>query len=324
MARYVLRRLALFLLTLWAAVTLNFLIPRLMPGSPTDAVIGRLQGRGLSPESIRELEVALGVPHGSIWSQYWSYLGNVVHFRFGPSFNYFPVEVSTLIRDALPWTLALIGMSTILAFSLGTLLGVLAGWRRNGAIDSVATTGATFVGAFPFFWTALLLAYVFAFRLGWLPLSGGSEDAPSWSWAFVGDALRHSILPATAVVIAALGTWLLAMRNNMINVLREDYILFAQANGIGPARVALRYAARNAILPSVTAFGIVLGFVVGGSLLVELVFSYPGVGLLLFQAVTSSDYPLMQAIFLVITVSVLVTNFAVDLLLLWLDPRVRR
>lgn len=324
MARYLLKRVALFLLTLWAAVTLNFLIPRLMPGSPTDAVIGKLQGRGLSPESVRELEVALGVPHGSIWSQYWSYLGNVVHFRFGPSFNYFPVEVSTLIRDALPWTLALIGTSTILAFTLGTLLGVLAGWRRNRAFDNLATTGATFVGAFPFFWTALLLAYVFAFRLGWLPLGGGSEDAPSWSWSFVWDALRHSILPATAVVIAALGTWLLAMRNNMINVLGEDYILFAQANGIRSRTVALKYAARNAILPSVTAFGIVLGFVVGGSLLVELVFSYPGIGLLLFQAVSSSDYPLMQAIFLVITVSVLVANFAVDLLYLWLDPRVRR
>jgi peptide/nickel transport system permease protein len=321
---YILRRVGLYLVTFWAAVTLNFLLPRMMPGSPTDTVIAKMQGRGLSAAAIKQLETALGVSHGSLIGQYKDYLVNLAHFEFGVSVNFYPVSVSYLIRQALPWTLMLVGTATVLAFLIGSLLGVLAGWRRNRAFDSIATTTGTFLGAFPFFWTGLVLTYVLALKMGWFPIGGGSDDGPSWSWAFVGNALHHSILPALSVVIAGVGTWLLAMRNNMINVLGEDYVLFAQANGIRGSKIALLYAARNAILPNVTALGIVIGSVVGGSLLVEIVFSYPGMGYLLFQAVTSNDYALMQAIFLTITVGVLLANFFVDLLYLWLDPRMRR
>jgi peptide/nickel transport system permease protein len=321
---YVIRRLGLYLLTFWAALTLNFLLPRLMPGSPTDTVIAKMQGRGLSPAAVKQLETALGVSHASLVTQYRDYLVNLAHFKFGVSVNFYPVAVSYLIRQALPWTLVLVGTATVIAFVIGSLLGVLAGWRRNGAFDSIATTTGTFLGAFPFFWTGLLLTYLLALKAGWFPISGGSEDGPSWSWAFVGDAFRHSVLPALSIVIAGIGVWLIAMRNNMINVLGEDYVLFAQANGIRGSKIALLYAARNAILPNITALGIVIGSVVGGSLLVEIVFSYPGMGYLLFQAVTSNDYALMQAIFLAITVGVLVANFFVDLLYLWLDPRMRR
>jgi peptide/nickel transport system permease protein len=322
MRRYLFRRVPLFVLTLWAAITLNFAIPRLMPGSPTDALLGKMQGQ-LSPEGVKQLEVALGVPDTPLWTQYWDYLGNVVHFRFGISYNYYPVAVSSLIRQALPWTLALVGISTIIAFLIGTLLGVLVGWRRNGPLDSGITTSATFLGAFPFFWTGLLLSYFLSLKLGWFPISRGSDNAPQWTWSFITDAAYHSVLPALSIMIAAIGTWVLAMRNNMINVLGEDYVLFAQANGIRGRRVALRYAARNALLPMLTAFGIVLGSVVGGTLLVEVVFGYPGIGELLYQAVTSADYPLMQGVFLIITVSVLTINFIVDFLYGLLDPRVR-
>jgi peptide/nickel transport system permease protein len=326
MKRYVLTRIPQYLLALWVAITINFAIPRLMPGSPTDALIGKLRGAGsgISPQTLKQLETVLGFPHGSILSQYWSYLGSVLSFNFGVSYNNYPATVSHLIGQALPWTLALVGTATVLAFVIGTLLGVAAAWRRNGGFDSVVTTGFTFLGSFPLFFTGLILLYLFAEKLTWFPLNGGSTVVPAWSFSFISNAAYHAVLPAAAIAIAAIGTWLLAMRNNMMNVLREDYVLFAQANGIPPRKVALRYAARNAILPNLTAFGIVFGAVVGGALLVEVVFAYPGIGQLLYQAVTNSDYALLQGILLVITLAVLAANFVVDMLYLVVDPRVRR
>jgi peptide/nickel transport system permease protein len=323
----IIRKLILFVATLWAAVTVNFFIPRLMPGTPGDAALAKLAGNGpISPAQRQAIEATLGVPHGSLVSQYWSYLDNSAHGRFGISYTYFPQSVSSLIRTALPWTLVLVGTVTVIAFVVGTLLGVLAAWRRGRATDTVATVGGTFTSAFPYFWTALLLLFVFAFKLNWFPIKGGyqADVSPNLSLAFVRDAAFHSVLPALTILISGLGGWLLGMRNNMINTLGEDYVTFAEANGLRGRTVALRYAARNALLPNLTAFGMALGLVVGGSLLTEVVFAYPGVGYLLYNAVVNEDFPLMQALFLVITVSVLIANFAVDMLYGLLDPRVRR
>jgi peptide/nickel transport system permease protein len=323
----IVRKLILFVATLWAAVTVNFFIPRLMPGTPGDAALAKLAGNGpINPAQRQAIEATLGVPHGSLVSQYWSYLDNSAHGRFGISYTYFPQSVSSLIRTALPWTLVLVGTVTVIAFVVGTLLGVLAAWRRGRATDTVATVGGTFTSAFPYFWTALLLLFVFAFKLNWFPIKGGyqADVSPNLSLAFVRDAAFHSVLPALTILISGLGGWLLGMRNNMINTLGEDYVTFAEANGLRGRTVALRYAARNALLPNLTAFGMALGLVVGGSLLTEVVFAYPGVGYLLYNAVVNEDFPLMQALFLVITVSVLIANFAVDMLYGLLDPRVRR
>lgn len=324
---YALRRLPVLVATLWAAVTLNFLLPRMMPGNPVDAALARIAGQGqISPSQRKAVEILLGMPHGSLLSQYWKYLGAMAHGRFGISYTYFPEPVSKLIGAALPWTLALVGTVTVLAFAIGTLVGVLAAWRRGSGFDTAATVTCTFTSAFPYFWTALLLLYVFGFLLGWFPIRGGysSDITPSLTLAFIGNALVHSVLPALTILLSGLGGWLLGMRNNMVGVLNEDYILFAEANGLGGRTVALRYAARNALLPGVTSFGMALGLVVGGSLLTEVVFGYPGVGYLLYNAVVNEDYPLMQALFLVITVSVLLANFVVDLLYGLLDPRARR
>jgi peptide/nickel transport system permease protein len=180
------------------------------------------------------------------------------------------------------------------------------------------------VSSFPYFWTGLLLLYVFAFRYSAFPLSGGSANPPSWTLGFLGDALQHSVLPGLTVFIGGVGTWALGMRNYTISVLGEDFIKFAEANGVRTRILLTRYAMRNAVLPQLTVFAIVLGNVVGGSLLVEEVFGYPGVGSLLYSAVFNLDYPLMQALFLVITLTVLVANFAVDLLHVKLDPRIAR
>ncbi|WP_425953977.1 ABC transporter permease [Xylanimonas sp. McL0601] len=325
--RYVLTRIGMFVLTLWAAVTLNFVLPRLMPGSPLDAALARLaaSGQQVTNAQRQAIEAQLGSPHGSLWSQYVQYLSDVVHLRFGTSFTDPTQSVASAIGKALPWTIVLVGVTTVVTFVLGTLLGAFAGWRRGRRADSLITTTSTLFGAFPPFWFGLLLLYVFAFRLQWFPISGGySEGAtPNLSWSFFSDAFVHSVLPGLTLAITTLSGWVFGMRNTMINTLGEDYVVFAEANGLRERTVALGYAARNALLPNVTAFGLSLGAVVGGAVLVEGVFGYPGVGQLLFKAVTNHDYPLMQALFLVITVSMLVTIFVVDLLYGRLDPRVR-
>lgn len=325
--RYALRKLGLLILTLWAAITLNFLLPRLMPGSPADAAIAKLSQNGpVSPATRAAVEAQLGVQGGSWWHQYTEYLNNTVHLRFGVSYTFFPQSVSSLVSNALPWTLVMVGVVTILAFVIGSLIGVAAAWKRGTWLDSLPTLSGSFLSAFPYFWTALLVLYFLGYQAGWFPTSGayGAGSTPNWSWGFVGDALNHSWLPAFTILVTSIGGWLLGMRNTMIGTLGEDYVTFAEANGLRGRTVALRYAARNALLPNLTGFGLALGGVVGGSLLVEQVYHYPGVGYLLWNAVTNHDYPLMQALFLMITVSVLLANFVVDILYGILDPRTRR
>jgi len=312
---YLLRKLGLLLLTAWAAITLNFLLPRLMPGTPADAAIAKLAQNGPVDPATRDA-----------WSQYIQYLGNVFRLDFGVSYTFFPQNVSTLIMNALPWTLVMVGLVTIVAFIVGTLLGVLAAWKRGTWLDTLPTLGGTFTSAFPYFWTALLLVFFLGYQLKWFPTSGayGRDSTPNLSLAFISDAIGHAWLPALTILITSLGGWILGMRNNMINTLGDDYVTFAEANGLRSRTVAVKYAARNAILPNLTGFGLALGGVVGGSLLVEQVFNYPGVGYLLFNAVTNQDFPLMQALFLMITISVLLANFFVDILYGLLDPRTRR
>jgi peptide/nickel transport system permease protein len=299
-----------------------------MPGSPVDAALGKLASAGvpITNAERQAVEIQLGAPNASLISQYGDYLRNIATLRFGTSYSFPTQTVARTIGTALPWTLILVGVTTIVAFAVGTLLGVYAGWRRGRLADSTVTLGSTFFGAFPPFWLGLLLLYLLAFKLGWFPIKGGYSDGstPNWSFSFAGDAVRHSVLPAVTLAVTTLSGWVLGMRNNMINTLGEDYVTFAEANGLRGRTVAMLYAARNALLPNVTAFGLQLGAVVSGSVLVEGVFSYPGIGGLLFTSVTNHDFPLMQALFLVITLSMLVAIFIVDLLYVRLDPRVRR
>jgi peptide/nickel transport system permease protein len=327
MVRYVLRKVVLFIITLWAAVTLNFILPRLMPGSPVDAALGKLASAGVPITNAERaaIESQLGIPHTSVLVQYGDYLRNIATLRFGTSYSFPSQTVAQTIGKALPWTVLLVGTTTVFAFIIGTLLGVYAGWHRGKLADSSVTIGATVFGAFPPFWLGLLLLYWLSFKYGWFPLKGGYSPGvtPNWSLSFVGDALDHSVLPALTLAITTLSGWVFGMRNNMINTLGEDFVTFAEANGLRTRTVALLYAARNALLPNVTAFGLALGAVIGGAVLVEGIYSYPGVGNLLYLAVTNRDFPLMQALFLVITLSMLVAIFIVDLLYVRLDPRVR-
>lgn len=325
---YFVRRLGFFLGTLWAAVTLNFLIPRLQPGDPAEAIVSRLTGQNqtVDPAQLQAVRVMLGTPDGNLFEQYLQYLGAVFRGDFGVSYTYFPYTVTHMIGETLPWTVILVGVTQIISFVVGTLLGTWAAYRRNSRLDSTITLGSTFIGTLPFFWIALLLIYVFAITLNWFPEGGGygGGSNPGWNWLFISDAFQHSVLPALSLLITGPIGWIIGMRNNMVQSLGEDHTRLAVARGLPRRRIALTYGARIAILPNVTGFAIALGGMLGGTVLVETVFNYPGMGRLLLESVSNKDFPLMQAIFLFTTVGVLIANFLADVLYGILDPRVRR
>jgi peptide/nickel transport system permease protein len=321
--RILLRRMFFYLVTAWAAITLNFALPRLMPGNPAQDLIQRMTGR-LSPAAIKAIQVLFGQPHTSLISQYLTYWRNVVTFNFGISYSYYPTPVIQVIRQSIFWTLVLIGLCTIIGFVLGTLLGMIVGWRRGSWRDALIPV-TTFLSSLPYFWFALMAILVFAVSLRWFPSSGGYGTGLqiSLSWSFISSAIYYGTLPALTIVVTSVGGWLLGMRNMMITTLNEDYVLLAEAKGLSRLRVMFTYAGRNAVLPSVAGFAMSLGFVVGGAIVTEIVFNYPGIGTVLFQAAEGQDYPLLEAIFLTITIAVLIANLLADLAYIALDPRTR-
>ena len=323
--RFVLRRLGFFVLTLWAALTLNFVLPRLMPGSPALAIIADHRG-SLSPQALKVVEAQFGLGHQNIVSQYFHYLGNVATFNFGESLTTQPgVSVGHIVLDAIPWTLGLVGLTTVLAFILGTGIGIVSAWRRGGHLDSIMPPIFVIMTVIPYFWLGLILILIFGVKLHWFPyfFTYDITLTPGFNLAFIGNVLDHAILPAFTLLITTIGTWILTMRNTMITTLAEDYVRMARAKGLPGHRIMLDYAARNAILPNLTGFAMSLGFVVGGAILIEYVFNYEGVGYLLLAAVNNDDYPLEQALFLLITAAVLVAILLSDVATAMLDPRTR-
>jgi peptide/nickel transport system permease protein len=324
--RYALRRLGFFVLTLWAAVTLNFLLPRLMPGNPALGMIAKFHGE-LGPGELHAMEILFGVDtHKGLGAQYVSYLHQLVTGNLGTSLEFYPQSVASVIGNAIWWTLGLVGITTILAFLLGTGLGAVAAWRRGGRVDSLLPPVFVITSAIPYFWVGMVLVLIFALTLHWLPDSGAyyvTTDTPGLTLTYIEDVLSHAILPAITLLITTIGTWILTMRNNMITTLAEDYVRMARAKGLPGRRIMIDYAARNAILPNLTGFAMSLGFVVSGAILIEYVFNYPGVGYMLLQAVSAEDYPLMQALFLLITVAVLLAILVADVATALLDPRTR-
>jgi len=318
-------RLAFYLFTAWAAITINFFIARTLPGNPVSALLTKFQGQ-INSSAIASLTALFGLnKHQTLWQQYVSYWGQLVHGNLGISFSQFPIPVSTLIGSYLPWTLFLVGMATVLSFLIGTGLGIVSGWRRGSWTDALLPATA-FLSSIPYFWLGLIGISVLAGPGSFFPGSGSYDQGltPVWTPSFVGNALQHALLPAATIVISSMAGWLLGMRNMMVTVASEDYITVAHAKGLSERRVMFGYAARNALLPSVSGFALSLGFIVSGTFLVEIVFSYQGVGTLLIQAIGADDYPLMEGIFLVITLAVLAANFLADLVYLMLDPRTRK
>jgi peptide/nickel transport system permease protein len=318
------RRIGFYLLAAWASLTLNFILPRLMPGDPAAAMFARLRGQA-QPAQIDAMRKAFGLSDAPLPEQYLTYLSHALRGDFGISISNFPSRVIDVISISMLWTLLLGLVATILGFALGSLLGVFGAWRRGGFADSVLPPLLLFIGSFPYFWLASLALFFLAFRWNLFPLRHAFADdmVPNWSWAFAGSVAYHLILPAGTILLVSIGGWMLGMRNTMISVLAEDYITMAEAKGLPQRRIMFAYAARNALLPNVTAFGMALGFVISGALVTETVFAYPGLGYQLLTAVRNLDYPLMQGIFLMITFAVLGANLIVDVLYIRLDPRVR-
>lgn len=317
------RRAVFFLLTAWAAISLNFLIPRVMPGNPADNLINQFHGK-LSPAAVQALRSLFGQTDASLWQQYLDYWHDIFTGDFGTSYAFYPSPVSEVLGDSIWWTLILISLCTVISFVLGTGLGIVAGWKRGTWLDALVPV-TTFISSIPYFWFAIICVLVFAMTLKWFPTSGGYgvEATIGWNWPFLSSAAEHAVLPAFTIVVAAIGGWLIGMRNMMVTTLSEDYVRLAEAKGLSRRRIVFSYAARNAMLPSLSSFAMSLGFVVGGSIVTEVVFNYPGIGTVLFKAAQAADYPLMSAIFLFITVMVLIANLIADIAYTFLDPRTR-
>jgi peptide/nickel transport system permease protein len=312
-------------MTMWACITINFALPRLMPGNAAIDMMSRFKGE-ISPATYQAMALALGVQtKQNLLSAYVHYVADLFTGHLGVSATYFPKSVVSVVSAALPWTLGLVGTMTVFAYVLGTLVGIVGAWRRGGKLDSLLPPIFIITSAFPYFFTALLAILLFSIKLRWLPLgfAYAPEATVALTWSFVGDVLYHAVLPALTILVTATGGWILTMRNNMITTLSEDYVTMARAKGLSPRRIMFDYAGRNAILPNLTGFAMSLGFVVSGAVLVEYVFSYPGIGYNLLLAVENGDYNLMQALFFLITLCVLVAVLAMDLVTVLVDPRTR-
>lgn len=319
--RYLARRGGLFLITLWAALTVNFIIPRVMPGNEASAVLATF--KGINPAALHALQIEFGTAHQSLLASYLQYLGNCLTGQFGVTAD--GVPVMSEITSKLPWTLGLVGVTTVIAFLIGTFAGMMSAWWRGSRLDSILPPALFIVSTVPVFFVGLLLIYVFAVKLNWLPLGSNYSygATPTLSLPFIWDVIKHAILPGLSLVIVTAGLWVYSMRNNMITTISEDYVKTARAKGLPSRTIMLGYAGRNAILPNLTGFAMQLGYVLGGAIVIEYLFSYPGLGYLFYTATTDHDLPLMQGLFLVYTLAVLICVLIADLVTAVLDPRTR-
>lgn len=326
--RYLVGRLVQFVVVLWGAATLNFFIPRLAPGDPVrDRLIQMANAGGYMQQGIEEMVKAYDKEFGldqPLYLQYLHYLWQVAHFDFGYSLASYPAKVVPLIMAALPWTIGLLLVSTVLAFSLGTLLGALIAWPKAPRFLQYFVGPLLTFSAVPYYLLGLIMVYVFAIVLKWAPLSGGYTvgTIPTLNLPFILDILKHSLLPALSIILSAVGFWALGMRGMMVTTEGEDFMTMAEAKGLPPGRIFLRYAVRNAILPQFTALAIALGHVVSGSVLVEVVFAYPGIGSLLYKAISGSDYFVIYGVVFMVILAISIATLLIDLTYPLLDPRI--
>jgi peptide/nickel transport system permease protein len=322
--KFILKRLGFYLIAFWAALTLDFIIPRMMPGDPATAIIGSMGDRATQAQ-IEALRLALGLTDAPLIQQYFTYIAHVFQGDFGFSYINFPAPVITVIATGFRWTLLLGFVSLVISATIGHLVVILGAWRWNSLFDIVVPPLFNFIGALPAFFLGLGIIYFFGMKLGWFPIGHASsyKTMEGFNLPYILSVLQHLALPVLTSVLVTVTVWTQMMRNSMISVLAEDYITMAEAKGLTQNRIMFNYGARNAILPSVTGFGVFLGSILGGQILIEQVFSYPGLGFLLVRAVGARDYPLMQGLFLGITTGVLVVNFLIDIVYTRIDPRIR-
>jgi peptide/nickel transport system permease protein len=327
-AEYVARRAGIMLLVVFLAVTINFALPRLMPGDPIEAQLNQLMATGggamgdvrAMVESYRA-RFGLDLP---VWQQYLSYWQSVFRLDLGVSVANYPERVSDAIAAGLPWTLGLLGFATLVSFTVGTLLGGLMGWPRAPRFLRSFGSGIVLLSSVPYFLIGMILLYFFAIVFRIFPAGGGMPFGASigFNWQTLAGIAWHGTLPAASIIIAEIGAWALGMRGMLVSVLGEDYISLAEAKGLRPRRIFIRYGMRNAMLPQLTKLALTLGHIVSGAILVEVIFSYPGIGFRLYQAIQSKDYFVIQGIVLLLSVSIAIAMFILDLIYPVIDPRI--
>jgi len=326
--QYVLRRFGMFVLTVWFGLTLIFIIPRLAPGDPVSAMIGRLTAQAGQVENSDEIIEAWRARFGldaPLGVQYLRYLRNALSFDLGYSLAHFPTRVDEMIVDAIPWTVGLLVIATLLSFLVGNLIGALLAWRRTPRLARLCLPVSLTFTSIPPFMLGILLLYLFAYsKAAWFPVAGayGQDLEPALSWQFVGSVIHHGTLPALAIVMTTMGFWALGMRGMMITTDGEDYMILAAAKGLRPARIFWRYGVRNAVLPQFTALALSLGRIAGGAVIIEYIFNYPGMGYLLYQGIVNSDFALIQGVAAAMILGIALAVLIIDLLYPLIDPRI--
>lgn len=326
---YVIRRTIQLVLVIFIAVTINFFLPRLLPGNPVETALqGRIVTESGAVTVNTELiakqymgEYGLNKP---VVDQYLTYWQQLFHGNLGVSLVDYPQPVTSMIKSALPWTLGLLTVSVVISFLVGSLLGGLLAWPRTPKSFRVLAPGLVALSVIPYYLLAVLL--IFLFSTQWQLLPGAQGYDPTRILGFnTGSALdigRHAILPALSIVLGSMGFWALSMRGMIVLVLGDDYITFAESKGLSPRRIFLWYGMRNALLPQITALAVALGLILSGAVLVEVIFNYPGLGYLLYNAIEGKDYFVIQGIVLMLIICLALSLYCVDLIYPLLDPRI--
>ena len=326
--RYLSERLVIFVATIFISVTIVFFVPRLVPGHPLTAVFSNMAaagGRLNAPELIEEYNRLFGLDK-SLWEQYVRFLRELARGNLGYSIGSFPARVSDMLRSAAPWTIGLLTLTTLTSWVLGSLIGAVVGWRGGKSWFIQALVPAALVlYSIPYYILAIILVFLFAYQWPIFPLSGAYSVglSPELSLDFALDVLRHAALPALSIILVSLGWWFLSMRSLITSLKGEDYILQAEAQGLSERRILWGYAFRNALLPQTTGLAISLGHIVGGALITEVIFAYPGLGWLIYNSITSIDFPVIQGGVLLIVFAVALANLVIDIAYPLIDPRIR-
>jgi peptide/nickel transport system permease protein len=320
--RYLTRKIVIYLVTFFVAVTIDWAIPRLMPGDPIQRLISRMQAQPSSQEALTGYYTKAFGFDVPVWKQYLNFWAALFHGDLGLSIANFPTPVSTLIMSALPYTVALLVPAVLLSFWAGNKVGALAARRKK--LDNTVLPVAYVLTATPQMWLGIIFVWLFASTLAYFPVSGAYSLAlqPAWTLEFAQSFLYHWFLPFMALFLVAFGGWAIGMRNMIIYELEADYSNYLAALG-APNRLVRKYAYRNALLPQITGLALALGAVVAGAIVVEIVFSYPGLGSLTLSAIQNRDYFVIQGIFLFLIVGVLIANFIIDIAYVFIDPRTR-
>lgn len=319
--KYVCKRFISALFTLWVALTFNFLLPRMMGGDPAEYLAS--QSALGSAEYAQQVREQFGLDK-SIFEQYARYLGGLLQGDLGVSYTNFPIPVSHIITQAIPWTLLVVIVSTLLSFLIAWVIGTLAALKKGTWFDNLAVGTSFYIQSIPYFWVGMLLVMGLGYYLGWFPMGHAMTPGAELGtfWAKAGNIAYHACLPVLSLVIVSLAGRMIMMRSNILQVFSEDYIVLAQAKGLRRSKILTKYALRNALLPSFTGLMLSLGQAVGGAIATEIIFSYPGIGLTIMNAILSHDYPLVQGCFAIIALSVVAINFLADLIYPLIDPRV--